>query len=162
MARGIAAFGTHGSGKTQSVILPTIADRMKAGHSLIVTDVQGELGPYILAIAGITNHLVIIHNPSAPGESACFNIAEGIQTVIDAKAIASVLLSSAKEDFWSSAGKNLLAGCLLHYPSIGAMMKARRDAKAMARELKNSEKPGVTDLTADLNPPSCPRNQSWP
>jgi len=90
VARGIAAFGTQGSGKTQSVILPTIADRMKADHSLIVTDVQGELAPYILAIAGITNHLVIIHNPSAPAESARFNIAEGIQTVIDAKAIAAV------------------------------------------------------------------------
>ena len=48
VARGIAAFGAQGSGKTQAVILPTIADRMKADHSPIVTDVQGELTPYIL------------------------------------------------------------------------------------------------------------------
>jgi type IV secretory pathway TraG/TraD family ATPase VirD4 len=150
VARGIAAFGTQGSGKTQAVILPAIADRMKANHSLVVTDVQGELTPYILAVAGITNHLVIVHNPSAPAESARFNVAEDIQTVIDAKAIAAVLLSSAKEDFWSNAGQNLLAGCLLHYPSIGAMMEARRDAKAMARELKDSRKPGVPDLTSDF------------
>jgi len=60
------------------------------------------------------------------------------------------LLSSAKDDFWSNAGQNLLAGCLLHYPSIGAMMEARRDAKAMARELKDSQKPGVADLTSDF------------
>jgi type IV secretory pathway TraG/TraD family ATPase VirD4 len=106
--------------------------------------------PYILAIAGTTNHLVIVHNPSAPAESTRFNVAEGIQTVIDAKAIAAVLLSSAKDDFWSNAGQNLLAGCLLHYPSIGVMMEARRDAKAMARELKNSGKPGVADLTSDF------------
>ncbi|TEU15531.1 MAG: hypothetical protein E3J21_12930 [Anaerolineales bacterium] len=150
VARGIAAFGAQGSGKTQAVILPTIADRMKANHSLIVTDVQGELTSYILAIAGITNHLVIIHNPSAPAERARFNVADGIQTVIDAKAIAAVLLSSAKDDFWSNAGKNFLAGCLLHYLSIGAMMEARRDAKAMARELKHSQKPGVADLTSDF------------
>jgi type IV secretory pathway TraG/TraD family ATPase VirD4 len=150
VARGIAAFGAQGSGKTQAVILPAIADRMKANHSLVVTDVQGELTPYILAIAGITHHLVIVHNPSTPGDSARFNVAEGVQTVTDAKAIASVLLSSAKDDFWSNAGQNLLAGCLLHYPSIGAMMAARRDAKAMARELKDSRKPGVPDLTSDF------------
>jgi hypothetical protein len=59
VARGIAAFGAQGSGKTQAVILPAIADRMKADHSLIVTDAQGELTPYILAIAGITNHSVL-------------------------------------------------------------------------------------------------------
>ena len=44
-ARGLLALGGPGSGKTQGVILPTIADRMQAGHSLIVADPQGELLP---------------------------------------------------------------------------------------------------------------------
>jgi len=47
IARGVAVFGPQGSGKTQCVILPAIADRMRDGHSLVVTDVQGELQPYI-------------------------------------------------------------------------------------------------------------------
>ena len=51
IARGVAVFGPQGSGKTQCVILPAIADRMRDGHSLIVTDVQGELQPYIERIA---------------------------------------------------------------------------------------------------------------
>ena len=50
----MAVFGPQGSGKTQDVILPAIADRMRDGHSLIVTDVQGELQPYIEKIARVS------------------------------------------------------------------------------------------------------------
>ena len=42
-ARGLLALGGPGSGKTQGIILPAIADRMQAGHSLIIADPQGEL-----------------------------------------------------------------------------------------------------------------------
>ncbi len=37
-ARGVLTLGGPGSGKTQGIILPAIADRMQLGHSLIVAD----------------------------------------------------------------------------------------------------------------------------
>ena len=47
-ARGILTIGAPGSGKSQGVVLPVIADRMNAGHSLIIADPQGELTAHIL------------------------------------------------------------------------------------------------------------------
>src|SRR5690606_13999732 len=43
VARGILTLGGPGSGKTQGIILPAIADRMLSGHSLVVADPQGEI-----------------------------------------------------------------------------------------------------------------------
>ena len=50
--RGILALGSPGSGKSQAVILPIIAQKMQAGMSLIVADPQGELKSHILKLAG--------------------------------------------------------------------------------------------------------------
>ncbi|MDX1990984.1 MAG: type IV secretory system conjugative DNA transfer family protein, partial [bacterium] len=48
IARGILTLGGPGSGKTQGIILPAIADRMLAGHSLVVADPQGEITTHVL------------------------------------------------------------------------------------------------------------------
>jgi hypothetical protein len=62
-ARGILTLGGPGSGKSQAVILPVIADRMQAGHSLIIADPQGELTAHILRFAVITGHTMVkLHN----------------------------------------------------------------------------------------------------
>jgi len=154
IARGVAVFGPQGSGKTQGLILPAIADRMRDGHSLIVTDVQGELQPYIQKLASLTGHLVVVHNPSEPKGSCRINLCNWIHDVADAQAMAAVLLSADRQhggdSFWRRAATNLLAACALHYPSLGAVLDARQDLKQMARDLKASEAPGAADLAADF------------
>lgn len=50
-ARGILTIGAPGSGKSQGVVLPVIADRINAGHSLIIADPQGELTAHVLRFA---------------------------------------------------------------------------------------------------------------
>ncbi|PJF23820.1 MAG: hypothetical protein CUN53_20955, partial [Phototrophicales bacterium] len=80
VARGILTLGGPGSGKTQGIILPAIADRMLSGHSLVVADPQGEITAHILKYAAVTRHLVVVHDPtSAAGPR--YNLAEGIDNV---------------------------------------------------------------------------------
>jgi hypothetical protein len=153
IARGVAVFGPQGSGKTQCVILPAIADRMRDGHSLIVTDVQGELQPYIERVACVTGHLLLVHNPSDPDGSCAVNLCEWVDNVADARSMAAVLLSEAHgrgDPFWARAAVNLLAACALHYPTFGAVLAARQDLYTMAKELSRSEAPGAAELAADF------------
>jgi hypothetical protein len=153
IARGVAVFGPQGSGKTQCVILPAIADRMRDGHSLIVTDVQGELQPYIEKIAGLTGHLVMVHNPSDAESSCAINLCDWVDNVADARSMAAVLLSEAHgrgDPFWARAAVNLLAACALHYPTLGQVLQARTNLHAMARELAASKTPGAAPLAADF------------
>jgi type IV secretory pathway TraG/TraD family ATPase VirD4 len=153
IARGVAVFGPQGSGKTQGVILPCIADRMRDGHSLIVTDVQAELQLSIAKIAALTGHTLVVHNPSEPGSSCALNLCDWIDNVADAKAMASVLLSEEHghgDAFWVRAATNLLAACALHYRSFAAMLDARHNMQRMAQELQDSTAPGVAALAADF------------
>ena len=153
IARGMAVFGPQGSGKTQGLILPAIADRMRDGHSLVVTDVQGELQPTIAQIASVTGHLLLVHNPSQPEGSCALNLCDWVDNVADARAMAAVLLSEAHgrgDPFWAQAAVNLLAACALHYPSLGRVLAARANLHAMARELAASQTPGAAALAADF------------
>jgi hypothetical protein len=153
IVRGVAVFGPQGSGKTQCVILPAIADRMRDGHSLIVTDVQGELQPYIERIATLTGHLLVVHNPSDPESSCALNLCDWVDNVADARSMAAVLLSEAHgrgDPFWARAAINLLAACALHFPTFGDVLAARQDLYAMAKELARSEAPGAAELAADF------------
>jgi type IV secretion system protein VirD4 len=153
IARGVAVFGPQGSGKTQCVILPAVADRMRDGHSLVVTDVQGELQPYIERIAGVTGHLLLVHNPSDAEASCALNLCEWVDNVADARSMAVVLLSEAHgrgDPFWARAAVNLLAACALHYPDLGRVLDARKELHAMARELAGSRAPGAAALAADF------------
>lgn len=136
IARGILTLGGPGSGKSQGVILPAIADRMYAGHSLIIADPQGELKSHVLNFARVTGHLVVIHDPtSATGPR--FNLAEGIATVSDARAIADVLVPTAHGDnkFWSDSAAALLAACLIRFSNLGEIYNALNDLKALAQTL---------------------------
>jgi hypothetical protein len=154
IARGIAVFGPQGSGKTQCVILPAIADRMRDGHSLIVTDVQGELQPYIEKLAAATGHVIVVHDPSNPKQSCHLNLCRWITSVVDAQATAAVLLSESyrqnQNPFWTQAATNLLAASALHYPNVSAIVIAHRDERQMAKDLQHSQVRGVADLAADF------------
>lgn len=135
-ARGLLALGGPGSGKTQGVILPAVADRMLAGHSLIVADPQGELTPHVLRIAAATRHLVVVHDPTSSTE-ARFNLAEGVRGVSDARGIADVLVPPAHGDnrFWSDSAAALLAACLIRFPTLGDIYNALSDLKGLAAAL---------------------------
>jgi hypothetical protein len=138
VARGILTLGGPGSGKTQGIIMPAIADRMWSGHSLVVADPQGEITTHILKYAAITRHLVVVHDPtSASGPR--YNLAEGIDTVSDARAIADVLVPSAAGDnrFWTDSAAALLAACLIRFDNLGAIYNAMNDLKALAKALQS-------------------------
>ncbi len=153
IARGVAVFGPQGSGKTQCAVLPAIADRMRQGHSLVITDVQGELQPYVERIAALTGHTLFVHNPSDPASSCAVNLCDWVTTVADARSMAAVLLSDAHgrgDPFWARAAINLLAACALHYRNFGQVIDAREDLHEMARDLARSEAPGARALAADF------------
>ncbi|MBW4439004.1 MAG: type IV secretory system conjugative DNA transfer family protein [Pleurocapsa minor GSE-CHR-MK-17-07R] len=135
-ARGLLTLGGPGSGKTQGIILPVIADRMMSGHSLVVADPQGEITAHILRYAAVTRHLVVVHDPTSPAGPR-YNLAEGIGTVSDARAIADVLVPSAAGDnrFWTDSAAALLAACLIRFPNLGAIYNAMNDTKGLASAL---------------------------
>ncbi len=140
VARGILTLGGPGSGKTQGIILPAIADRMLSGHSLVVADPQGEITTHILKYAAVTRHLVVVHDPtSAAGPR--YNLAQGIDNVSDARAIADVLVPSAQGDnrFWTDSAAALLAACLIRFDNLGAIYNAMNDVKALAKALKSKK-----------------------
>lgn len=136
ISRGILTLGGPGSGKTQGIILPAIADRMLAGHSLVVADPQGEITTHILKYAAITRHLVVVHDPTST-IGPRYNLAENIDNVSDARAIADVLVPSAQGDnkFWTDSAAALLAACLIRFPNLGEIYNAMNDLKALATKL---------------------------
>jgi type IV secretory pathway TraG/TraD family ATPase VirD4 len=140
VARGILTLGGPGSGKTQGIILPAIADRMLSGHSLVVADPQSEITAHILKYAAVTRHLVVVHDPtSAAGPR--YNLADGINNVSDARAIADVLVPSAAGDnrFWTDSAAALLAACLIRFDNLGAIYNAMNDLKGLANALKSKK-----------------------
>ncbi|MDX1994628.1 MAG: type IV secretory system conjugative DNA transfer family protein [bacterium] len=140
IARGILTLGGPGSGKTQGIILPAIADRMLAGHSLVVADPQGEITAHVLKYAAVTRHLVVVHDPTST-RGPRFNLAEGIDTVSDARAIADVLVPSAQGDnrFWTDSAAALLAACLIRFPNLGDIYNAMNDLKGLAGKLASKK-----------------------
>ena len=136
IARGILTLGGPGSGKTQGVILPAVADRMVAGHSLLVVDPQGELQTHIQRFAKVTGHLLVIHDPTR-ASGPRFNLSQGIRNVSDARAIADVLVPSVQGDnkFWSDSAAALLAACLLRFEHLGQIYNAMQDVKTLANAL---------------------------
>jgi type IV secretory pathway TraG/TraD family ATPase VirD4 len=140
IARGILTLGGPGSGKTQGLILPCIADRMLAGHSLIVADPQGEITAHVIQYAAVTRHLVVIHDPTSTAGPR-YNLAAEISTVSDARAIADVLVPSAigENRFWTDSAAALLAACLIRFDTLGDIYNAMNDTKALANALKSKK-----------------------
>jgi type IV secretory pathway TraG/TraD family ATPase VirD4 len=135
-ARGILTIGAPGSGKSQGVVLPVIADRMMAGHSLIIADPQNELTAHILRFARATKHLVVVHDPTS-SDGPRFNLAEGVQDIPAASAIAKVLIPSAHGDnkFWTDAASDLLSACLIRFDTLGQIKSSLDDLAALAKKL---------------------------
>jgi type IV secretory pathway TraG/TraD family ATPase VirD4 len=122
------------------VILPVIADRMLAGHSLIVADPQGELKEHVSRFAQVTGHLVAVHDPTSCAGPR-YNLAADITNVSDARAIADVLVPSAQGDnrFWSDSAAALLAACLIRFDTLGDIYNALNDPKALAEMLASKK-----------------------
>jgi type IV secretory pathway TraG/TraD family ATPase VirD4 len=138
-ARGILTLGAPGSGKTQGVILPVIADRMALQHSLIVADPQGELTPHVRRFAQITGHLVIVHDPTSRNGPR-YNLAEGIDTISAGSAIAKVLIPSAQGDnkFWTDAAADLLTACLIRFDNLGQIKASLDDLQSLGKKLSTT------------------------
>lgn len=140
ISRGILTLGGPGSGKTQGIILPAIADRMLSGHSLIVADPQGEITHHILNYARVTRHLVVVHDPTS-SVAPRYNLSDGIQNVSDARAIADVLVPTAQGDnrFWTDSAAALLAACLIRFSNLGEIYNAMNDLKELANKLASQK-----------------------
>lgn len=142
VARGILTIGGPGSGKTQSVILPSIADWMAAGRSVVVVDPQQELTDFVKHFAAVTGHAVIVHDPTSP---TCprFNLDSHIRDVSEATAIADVLLPVGQEvsppTFWRESAQALLAACLLRYDTVGDILLALGNLRDLGRILGQQE-----------------------
>jgi len=137
-ARGILTLGAPGSGKTQGVILPVIADRMYEGHSLIVADPQGELTAHIWKFARVTGHLVVVHDPTSD-DGPRYNLAESIDSISAGSAIAKVLIPSAQGDnkFWTDAASDLLTACLIRFDNLGQIKASLDDLQSLAKKLSS-------------------------
>lgn len=137
-ARGVLTIGRAGSGKTQAVILPAIADHMLSGHSLIVADPQGEIKHKVLEIARATGHLVVIHDPTSD-DGPRFNLAQGVANVTDARTIAQVLIKDeggGDNKFWTDNAISLLAACLLCFENLGEIHGSLKDVAKLAEEIQ--------------------------
>jgi type IV secretory pathway TraG/TraD family ATPase VirD4 len=136
LARGMVTIGAPGSGKTQAVILPVIADRMLARHSLIVADPQGEITPLVIEMAKVTHHRVIIHDPT-DAKSPRYNLASSIRTTSDARAVAEVLIPTDEhgQRFWTDSAAALLSACLIRFTSLGDIYAAVSDMDTLAATL---------------------------
>ena len=138
-ARGIITIGNPGSGKSQSIILPILADSMRDGECLVVTDPQGELKHQVLDYARVTGHIVIIHDPT-DANCARFNLVNGVKTVSNARALAEVLLPSAQgNDFWSGSARALLAACMIRYDSIGQIVEKLGKLEGLIADLDREQ-----------------------
>ncbi len=139
-ARGLCLVGPAGSGKSQAGILPLTADAMTSGQSLIVLDPQNELAPYLFDYARVTGHRVVVHDPTDPSLPR-FNLAHSVRSVSDAQAIAAVLVghSGGLDDFWTKSARNLLAGCLLRFDSLGDILRAFDDLPKLAATLTRED-----------------------
>ena len=138
-ARGIITVGNPGSGKSQSVILPTIADSMRDGECLVVSDPQGELKHAVLDYARVTGHVVIIHDPT-DADCTRFNLVDGVETVSNARALAEVLLPSPNtNDFWSGAARALLAACMMRYGSVGQIVEKLGRLEELVADLEREQ-----------------------
>ncbi len=140
VARGVLTLGAPGSGKTQGVILPVIADRMAAGHSLIVADPQGELTREVRRFATVTGHLVVVHDPTSL-DGPRYNLAEGIDNIPAGSAIARVLIPGAEGDnrFWTDAAADLLTACLIRFDNLGQIKASLDDLQALAEKLSSQK-----------------------
>jgi hypothetical protein len=153
LACGVVAFGGPA---TDLVLFPAIADRMRDGHSLVVTDTSGILLCHIQAVAATTGHLLLVHDLDRPAISCALNPCEWIDGVSEARDVAAILVSGAYRRAPTGGPRatrqavDLLAACLLHYRSFGKLLDAQRDVPRLARELAHSQVPGVADLVAGL------------
>src|SRR5690606_29896688 len=100
-------------------------------------------------IEQLHRHLVVVHDPTST-IGPRYNLAQGIDNVSDARAIADVLVPSAQGDnkFWTDSAAALLAACLIRFPNLGEIYNAMNDLKALATALTGWASTDVRDNTA--------------
>lgn len=140
ISRGILTIGGPGSGKTQSVILPAIADHMYHGHSVIVVDPQGELTDHVMRFAAYTKHQVIVHDPTSSTYPR-YNLAADITNISDARSISEVLVPGGTGDnkFWTDSASMLLSGCLIRFDNLGQIYEAMSDMELVGKRLSEAQ-----------------------
>ena len=120
-------IGGAGSGKTQSVILPTIKITSKTDESMIIYDVKGELYEQTAEMLKENGYKIVIINYSDPKASNCYNplslpyeLYKGGKTDEVSDIVENVgyyLLSKDKDlsdPFWTNMAVDLFTGVTLY------------------------------------------------
>lgn len=153
LARGVVSFGWH---THSAILLPAIADRMNARHSLVVTDISGLLLHHIQTVAAATGHLLLVHDLENPAQSCGLNLCDWLDGAAEARAVATTLLlgrgrrNSSKNKTWRRVAVDLVAACALHFQNLSEALAARQNALRLTKDLIHSQAPGVAELVADL------------
>ncbi len=140
----------------QGILFPAIADRMRHGHSLVITDLSGSLQIHVESVAAATGHLILAHQIDHPAQSCVLNPCEWIDGVEEARSMATILVSGTRPGAPSGnrlatqAAIDLVAACALHYRSFVQAWDARQDLPGLVRELAHSQMPGVPDLVGGI------------
>jgi hypothetical protein len=138
-ARGMVVVGPPGTGKSQALILPVIAESMKLQQSVIVADPQGELTSTVIDLARVTGHQVVIHDPTST-EHPRYNLAGQIGSVAEAQAVAPVLIpQGSNNDFWHKSAQNLLAACLMRFDTLGDVLLELGSLATLSEKLEAEE-----------------------
>jgi hypothetical protein len=155
LARGVAVLGPDWQ-LFQGILFPAIADRMRHGHSLVITDLSGSLQIHVESVAAATGHLVLAHQINHPATSCALNPCEWIDGGEEARSMATILVSSTRQGVPSGnrlateAAIDLVAACALHYRSFIRAGDVRQDLRGLVRELAHSQIPGVPDLVGGI------------
>jgi type IV secretion system protein VirD4 len=102
-------------------------------------DATGEMLDYarrVVRRAYEKGYTVVVHDPTST-IGPRYNLAEGIDNVSDARAIADVLVPSANGDnkFWTDSAAALLSACLIRFDNLGDIYNSMNDLKALAQKL---------------------------
>jgi hypothetical protein len=155
LTRGVAVLGPDWQ-LFQGILFPAIADRMRHGHSLVITDLSGSLQIHVESVAAATGHLVLAHQIDHPALSCVLNPCEWIDGGEEARSMATILVSSTRQGAPSGnrpatqAAIDLVAACALHYRSFIRAGDVRQDLRGLVRELAHSQIPGVPDLVGGI------------
>ena len=132
---GIAVISPSGSGKTTVFVLPNVFTLAKEGHSMIITDISGEIYQSTSGYLGKQGYDIQVLNLGNLDQGLKYNPLANIQSYSDAAGLAHVLIKSAnpkgyeKDPMWFNGAENILTVLittlqaindpeLLHLPNV--------------------------------------------
>lgn len=121
--RNVIVFGSPGSRKTRSLVIPNILQAVVSGESCVITDPKGEILRYTLGYLQSRDYSVNVFNLVEMHRSDRWNPLAEIQTGLDAQLFSEVVIANTAvpgirkmggDPFWTRAEQNLLKALALY------------------------------------------------